>query len=518
MVESRPRLFFVWALSVQWQFSLQQPTPQSATYETVVFETQTPRRSGVETRTEENFQGRVSSDNRTIETKTPAEYFTSTEETSPPNDLSNTQIASDVSMDVSTSTRPEEGYTETDNEIHDKRLYTGATIYPVGLLPVTAAGNSDNLEEIDESNARKRNRLLTTSASTNDSQLALSEFRSYRIGKGINKYAQPIIAVVGIVGNTISMLVMFQPHNRHTSFGVYLGILALSDTLVLCTSTSFWLAALLSTSLRDIDCRIHGYMINSLQMNGFILILSFTFDRLMAVRFPLTAVTWCKARRARFVSVVTFTATLVVNIPFCVYNHAKNNNICAMGTAGSVMSFVFPWIAMFLGLVVPFVSLISMNVVIIMAIVNRRRQIAKYAPQRRRENAEAIEMSEPTGSSSQDTPHNQSRDNRRIPPPQMSPRDRNAIVTLFLVSYTFLLFVTPHFVKLALFSMIDLTTSPLSRQADYTLFFQVARKLYFTNNACNFFLYCLSGTRFRNDVARLFLDNTFTRSARTMNN
>ena len=245
MVESRARLFFVWALSVQWQFSLQQPTPQSATYETVVFETQTRRHSGVETRTEDNFQGRVSSDKETIETKTPAEYFTSTEETSPRNELSNAQIASDVSMDVSTSTHPEEGYTETDNGIHHNRLCTGATIYPVDRSLATAAGNSNNLEEIDEFNARKRNRLLTTSATTNDSQLALSEFRSYRIGKGINKYAQPVIAVVGIVGNTISMLVMFQPHNRHTSFGVYLGILALSDTMVLCTSTSFWLAALL---------------------------------------------------------------------------------------------------------------------------------------------------------------------------------------------------------------------------------------------------------------------------------
>ena len=465
MVADRARFFFIWALSVQWQFSLQQPTPQSATYETVVFETQTRRHSGVETRTEDNFQGRVSSDKETIKTKTPAEYFTSTEETSPRNELSNAQIASDVSMDVSTSTHPEEGYTETDNGIHHNRLYTGATIYPVDRSLATAAGNSNTLEEIDEFNATKQNNLLPTSAMTNDSQLALSEFRSYRIGKGINKYAQPVIAVVGIVGNTISMLVMFQPHNRQTSFGVYLGIIALSDTMVLCTSTSFWLAALLSTSpLRDIDCRIHGYMVNSLQMNGFILILSFTFDRLMAVRFPLTAVTWCKARRARFVSVVTFTSTWVVNIPFCVYSHAKNNNICAMGTAGSVMSFVFPWIAMFLGLVVPFVSLLSMNVVIIMAIVNRRRQIAKYAPRRRRENAEAIEMSEPTGSSSQDTPHNQSRHNRRIPPPQMSPRDRNAIVTLFLVSFTFLLFVTPHFVKLALFSMIDITKSPLSRR------------------------------------------------------
>ena len=521
MVVSRALLFFAWALSVEWQFSCQHPTstPQSASYDAVAFETQTPSNSLVVTPAGDTIQGRVPSENGTIETKTPAEYFTTTEETSTPSELSNKKITSDVSKDVTKSTHVEEGYSAMYMGVHDTRLYTTATIYSIGSSLATFTRNSEHLETIEDINARKQNNLLTTSATTKDSQLALSDYMSYRIGKSINKYAQPVIAVVGIVGNTISMLVMFQPHNRHTSFGVYLGTLALSDTLVLCISTSFWFAALLSTSpLRDIDCKVHGYMVNSLQMNGFFLILGFTFDRLMAVRFPLTAVTWCNSRRARFVSVVTFMATWVVNVPYFIYNHVENNNICSMGTAGSVMSFVFPWIAVFLGLVVPFVSLISMNLVIIFAIVNRRRQIAKYAPGRRCEDANAVEMSEPSASSSQNNPHNQSRDNRRILPTQMTPRDRNAIVTLFLVSFTFLLFVTPHFVKLTLFSMANLSTSTLSPQADYTLMFQVTRKLYFTNNACNFFLYCLSGTRFRNDVAKLFLGKTCTGSASTMNN
>ena len=54
----------------------------------------------------------------------------------------------------------------------------------------------------------------------------------------INLYAQPIIAVVGIIGNTISMPVMLQPINRRTSFDVYIGVLVMSDTMAPVSSTA----------------------------------------------------------------------------------------------------------------------------------------------------------------------------------------------------------------------------------------------------------------------------------------
>ena len=35
------------------------------------------------------------------------------------------------------------------------------------------------------------------------------------------------------------------------------------------------------------------------------------------------------------------------------------------------------------------------------------------------------------------------------------------------------------------------------------LFYQVTSKLYFTNSGINFFLYCISGQKFRNDLKEL---------------
>ena len=354
---------------------------------------------------------------------------------------------------------------------------------------------------------------LITYAPKNETYLqAISKFTAFKLGKAINKYTQPVIVIVGVVGNTLSMLVMFQPHNRHTSFGVYLGILALSDTLVLCTSTSLWLVRLMSSSpLRDLECQIRAWVINALQMNGYFLIFSLTLDRLIAVRFPLKAVVWCSAIRAKLVAGVLWVIVWPLNVPFYIYNHVENKNICTLGTTGSVISFVFPWIAIFVGFVVPFVSLVSMNAVIMVVILSRRRSRLTYAPGRKRDAAEAIEMSESTtGSSKQDHPQHQSSDTREIHSKPMTSRDRNAIITLLLVSITFLFLVTPHYIHMALFSVTDMTSTP-ALHADYTLFFNIKMKLYFLNNSCNFFLYCLSGTKFRNDVVRLFRGKVFNR-------
>ena len=335
----------------------------------------------------------------------------------------------------------------------------------------------------DANGTYERNYQLTTSAMANESRINTSSVSgSYTIAKAINKYAQPTIAAVGVAGNTMSMCVMFQRSNRQTSFGIYLGLLAVSDTLALCTSMVYWLMRMFPFSpLRDIDCQIRGWLINSLQMNGLFLILTVTFDRVVAVRFPLKATAWCTASHAKLVSVVIFAVAWLVNSPFYVYNRVKNGNICAMGTPGSIVSFVFPWISVVVGLVIPFILLVSMNAVIVVALRNRLRCLAKFT----------IHFSEQI----------YSKCHKHLP--AISSRDRNAIVTLFLISFTFLLFVTPHYVHIATFSMNHLRLSP-SQHADYTLFFQISRQLYSMNNACNFFLFCLSGTKFRKDLVRLF--------------
>ena len=439
-----------------------------------------------------------------------------------------------------------------------------------GSTPLVASSTT----AIDENTTDERNNEPAISETSETRPDVLSDYMSYRIGEVIKIYAFPPIAVVGIVGNSISMLVMFQRDNRRTSFGVYVGVLAISDTLVLGIKFTNWLVRVsLSAPLRDVDCKVMAYLINALHMNGFFIIAGVTFDRLMAVRYPFKALVWCTARRAKIVSCIGCAVAFLLNVPFVILNHVENN-VCAMGTPGSVASVVYPLLAVLFGLVVPFISLTAMNAVIIIGIRKRLQFRSKYAPDGSGSSAvEATEMSESMTGSSQDhpqirsvtcsgqvpphnqsvtcpgevPPHNQSvtcsgqvptqnqsvtcsgqvppqnqsvtcsgqdprqvqsRDSRKIHSTPMTARDRNAIVVLLVVSVAFLLLVAPYFVRNTLFSMTSRTRST-SVNADYMLFFQLSQKLYYANNACNFFLYCVSGTKFRNDVVRLFRGKSF---------
>ena len=84
-----------------------------------------------------------------------------------------------------------------------------------------SAGNIENSDGTKGINVDELNKLPTTTGTNQDMPLTFHDHLSYTIGKAINTYAQPMIAVVGVIGNTISILVMFQPNNRRTSFGVY---------------------------------------------------------------------------------------------------------------------------------------------------------------------------------------------------------------------------------------------------------------------------------------------------------
>ena len=527
------QIFTAVLLSLQWYCCSQHTTyttqQQTASYEELVLADRRHLRSGIDSTTADYRWHRIHRGTLKVSTPsydTPFTHITLTVNVNtgstqiPPKLTTNMMYAkemstfwnsnrssrllttSDASIAVtsrSTVATIDDKYPSTDEATHTATAIKWET--DQNETQTTIAENNETRDTSDTTITQDFNFLMTHSMTT-DETFITSDYATYKIARIINMCAQPIIAVVGVVGNTISMCVMFQTNNRHTSFGIYLGILAVSDTLALCANIAYWLMRLLSPlPLRDIDCQIRGWLINSLQMNGLFIILSLTLDRLISVRFPLKAIAWCDARRATFVSGAIFGVVWLLNVPYLLYAHVESSNMCAMGWPGSVVSFVYPWMVVCVGLVTPFVLLVSMNAVIAMGIRNRLQYQCKYEPERRQQRDDPIELRDTTVSDQQSPAQNLSRDNKQIRP--LSSRDRNAIVTLFLVSFTFLLFVTPHYVHIATFSMPNLIAKP-SQHANYTLFFQISRQLYSMNNACNFFLYCLSGTKFRSEVAKLF--------------
>ena len=75
-------------------------------------------------------------------------------------------------------------------------------------------------------------------------------------------------------------------------------------------------------------------------------------------------------------------------------------------------------------------------------------------------------------------------------------------VILLLVTFAFLILTTPAYIVFLYIMFVDFNRSP-NDFAGFYLFYNVAQKAHFTNHGINFFLYVISGGKFRADLVKL---------------
>ena len=91
-----------------------------------------------------------------------------------------------------------------------------------------------------------------------------------------------------------------------------------------------------------------------------------------------------------------------------------------------------------------------------------------------------------------------------------SSRTKNSELQVFaillLVTFAFLILTTPAYVFFLFIMFIDFSKTP-KLFAGYYLFYNVAQKMQFTNHGINFFLYVISGQKFRKDLMKFVSNN-----------
>ena len=80
----------------------------------------------------------------------------------------------------------------------------------------------------------------------------------------------------------------------------------------------------------------------------------------------------------------------------------------------------------------------------------------------------------------------------------MKSTENQLTIMLLLVTMLFMILMIPTYLR-----FIYTNFAPRDTPANYSsliLFFHISNKLYITNNGINFFLYCISGQKFQNDL------------------
>jgi len=286
-------------------------------------------------------------------------------------------------------------------------------------------------------------------------------------------YVLPAVVLIGIVGNIVSIILLLRKAFRQTTTGVYLPLTAVADIMFLLTGALEILEVTHVFDVREYNvwtCRMYKVLHYTAGDVSIWLLVAFTFDRFIAVCFPLRKQRVCRWRRAVVASTVIVLLSLAKNVhEFWTRGPEYTTSGQFRRICGSqqqyhfFLQFVRPWIAFTLIVAVPFILILFFNCMIVHVLIKSHR-LRKAA------------VATPTPTETENGPSLSSFGFRQ---------------TTFMclgISFAFLVCVSP--------SIVLLIGKPYW-QRDYNNTKAVCNLLGFVNHAVNFLMYCLTGRRFR---------------------
>ena len=297
-------------------------------------------------------------------------------------------------------------------------------------------------------------------------------------------YASPLVFCVGIIGNSLSLIVFRRMGFGKSPTNVYLPWISTADNGVLLLGLlPQWLKQAGFVNLHQlspITCKLTYFCTFTSGDTAIWLLVAFTVDRAVAVRFPLRNFRFrprdTSSVRKLCMSLLVCACAKNVHIFWtrdAVYDSVTGDLISNCGRAQGYEyfeAFVRPWIAFTMVSMLPLIIVIISNSVIVRALIGYH--------DRRRTNA------------------------------IISNAERNFRQTTLMclaVSVSFFVCVTPNF---ALLVGRPYWKAAVSDHSALNVFDAVDNLLLYTNHSINFFLYCLTGKTFREELHDLFSRKT----------
>ena len=307
-------------------------------------------------------------------------------------------------------------------------------------------------------------------------------------------FVLPLVLLVGIIGNIFSILVLLSKSFRHTTTGVYLPLTAAADILFLTTGVLEILEVAELFNAREYNvwiCRIYKVLHYTAGDISIWLLVAFTFDRFVAVCFPFSKQRVCKWKRAVIASATIAVLSLGKNLHELwtrgpeYKDNGELRRICGSQKQYHVfLDYVRPWIVLILLMIIPFILILVFNCSIVSGLV-------KAARNRRESLAETL----PASPSPSGTTGNKRRKSD-------SSNFRQTTLMCLSISFAFLICIAPSIVLL-----IGKPYWKYRGNLAYKNAKAISNFLALLNHCINFFLYCVTGQRFRDELKTMLTRN-----------
>ena len=298
-------------------------------------------------------------------------------------------------------------------------------------------------------------------------------YMTFKVATYIAYYWFPVLIPLGLIGNTLSFLVMVKKNNRKISTCIYIAAISINDSLLLCFGLHDWLVGALKVSQWcEWECRIAAYLDNLTLQCATYQVLAMTFDKYVAIKWPHRSAIYSTPRRTKVIILTVILSVVIYNLSH-LYTTAVVAGACYGYSVKSILTKVFSWFTIVINAVIPFTLLIHMNYVIVKTVKNSRKIFRNSV-----------------GSAKQE-----------IREKTMKTAENQLTTMLLLVTTLFLILLLPTYIRFIYVAFVSPDTP--SKFATSMLLSEISYKLYVTNSGINFFLYCVSGQKFRNDLKEI---------------
>ena len=315
---------------------------------------------------------------------------------------------------------------------------------------------------------------------------------AYQVATYITKYWFPILVPIGLVGNMLSFLVMIKPHNRKMSTCIYMAVISVNDNLMMFLSLHTWLVTVLKVHKRfSSECKLKSTLSMLALQNSTFQVLAMSLDKYIAIKWPHRSLSYTTPKRAKIITSAIFLSVSIYNVPNIFLTRLIQNR-CFSYSVDIAFTQVFSWLTFVLNAIIPFSLLIYMNCIIVKTVRHGRKMFGGDTA-----NQSGDKMGTRNPNLGIETRQN-----------TMKNAENQLTIMLLLVTTLFLVLLCPTYIRFIYLLLVERDTP--SKYASGMLLYELSYKLYITNSAINFFLYCISGKRFRQDVKDILCCNTNT--------
>jgi hypothetical protein len=310
---------------------------------------------------------------------------------------------------------------------------------------------------------------------------AASQLVAQTWGWWLLQIGTPLILLIGLPGNLLSLLVLKSRRFRGKSYSHYLSALTVFDSLVLIAKFVRRLDDMMVTTGRvgvfgsygDAACKLHNFTEHVCFLMSSWLVLCMTIERFVAVVFPFKKDTFCKPRNAVTIIMIVFTVISYSQI-FRLIVIEKEHGICT-----SPKRYLHVYVALHvymyqlaLQFMLPAVLIVVCNLTILYKIRQLRYSVTRHGY---------------THNYTQYTKHNKT------------------TCMLVMISFTYVVTLLP-LVLLSLVIHVSVSTSPatarfiLRNLKDLRFVLELISEI---NYCVNFCIYVMSGAQFRYELRHI---------------